>query len=193
MRIQTFMGRPLQLAMLSVLGLTGSCALAQEPAPEQALTWTADDPELNWGPCPPFLPKGCAIAVLHGDPAKDNVDVFLKVPAKSTIPLHWHNSAERMVLVAGELHVTYDGQGTAVLNPGTYAYGPAKRPHDGSCVSSQPCVLFHCLRISIGCGAGRNHRQMNAAWFIQAEPAAWVGSIRFSISGRMGQLLAPTT
>jgi len=40
-------------------------------------------------------PKGCGIAVLHGDPAKDNVDEFFKVPAKSTIPLHWHTSAER--------------------------------------------------------------------------------------------------
>ena len=142
MRIQSFIGRPLQLAMLSALGLTGSFAFAHEPAQEPAVTWTADDPELDWGPCPPFLPEGCAIAVLHGDPAKDNVDVFFKVPAKSTIPLHWHTSAERMVLVAGELHVTYEGQKTAVLKPGTYGYGPTKRPHEGACVSSQPCVLF---------------------------------------------------
>jgi uncharacterized RmlC-like cupin family protein len=47
-----------------------------------------------------------------------------------------------MVLVAGELHVTYDGQKTVVLKPGTYAYGPAKRPHKGACVSASPCVLF---------------------------------------------------
>ena len=80
--------------------------------------------------------------MLHGDPAKDNVDVFFKVPAKSTIPLHLHTSAERMVLVAGELHVTYDGQKKAVLKPGTYAYGPAKRPHKGFCASAVPCVLF---------------------------------------------------
>ena len=80
--------------------------------------------------------------MLHGDPAKDNVDVFLKVPAKSTLPLHWHTSAERMILVAGELHVTYEGQEKTVLTAGTYAYGPAKRPHDGVCVSSVPCVLF---------------------------------------------------
>ena len=31
------------------------------------------------------MPKGGGIAVLHGDPAKDNVDVFFKVPAKSSI------------------------------------------------------------------------------------------------------------
>jgi quercetin dioxygenase-like cupin family protein len=139
---QTLIGRSLRVALLFLLGIIGSFAFAQAPPQEQALTRTASDAQLKWGPCPPFLPKGCAIAVLHGDPAKDNVDVFFKVPAKSTIPLHWHTSAERMVLVAGELHVTYDGQKTAVLKPGTYAYGPAKRPHKGFCASTSPCVLF---------------------------------------------------
>jgi len=139
---QTFIGRALQAVLLFLLGLVSAFALAQAPAEEQALTRTAGDAQLKWGPCPPFLPKGCAIAVLHGDPAKDNVDVFFKVPAKSTIPLHWHTSPERMVLVAGELHVIYDGQNKAVLKPGTYAYGPAKRPHKGFCASAVPCVLF---------------------------------------------------
>jgi hypothetical protein len=128
--------------LLFLFGQGGSVACAQAPADEQAQTRTAHDAELNWGPCPPFLPKGCGIAVLHGDPAKEKLDVFLRVPAKSTIPLHWHTSAERMVLVAGELHATYDGQKTAVLKPGTYAYGPAKRPHKGYCASTAPCVLF---------------------------------------------------
>ena len=139
---QTFISRSLPAALLLLVGCVSSFVFAQSPTEEQALTRTARDTDLKWGPCPPFLPKGCAIAVLHGDPAKDNVDVFFKVPAKSTIPLHWHTSAERMVLVAGELHVTYDGQKTAVLKPGTYAYGPAKRPHHGFCASSNPCVLF---------------------------------------------------
>ena len=143
---QTLISRSFQalwrIALLFSLSLIGSFAYAQAPAPEQALTWSANDAQLKWGPCPPFLPKGCAIAVLHGDPAKDNVDVFFKVPAKSTIPLHWHTSAERMILVAGELHVTYEGQKTAVLKPGTYAYGPAKRPHKGFCASTKPCILF---------------------------------------------------
>lgn len=143
---QTMINRSLQTALrfslICLVGLVGAFAHAQAPAEEPALTWTARDPQLKWGPCPPFLPKGCGIAVLHGDPAKDNVDVFFKVPAKSAIPLHWHTSAERMVLVAGELHVTYDGQKKAVLKPGTYAYGPAKRPHKGFCASAVPCVLF---------------------------------------------------
>ena len=66
----------------------------------------------------------------------------LKVPANSKLPLHWHSSAERMILVAGELRVTYEGQAATTLKAGTYAYRPAKKPHHGHCVSAEPCVLF---------------------------------------------------
>jgi quercetin dioxygenase-like cupin family protein len=45
------------------------------------------------------------------------------------------------VLVSGELLVTYEGQPEARLTPGTYAYGPANRPHGGRCVSEVPCTL----------------------------------------------------
>lgn len=128
--------------LAALLCVTGSFAHAQAPGQEPALVLTVDDAQLAWGPCPPFLPEGCGIAVLHGDPAKDNFDVFLKVPANSDLPLHWHTSAERMVLIAGEMQVTYAGQETATLKAGTYAYGPAKRVHEGKCTSSVPCVLF---------------------------------------------------
>ena len=126
-------------AFLCVLFCSG-VALAQTPLEQTVLTKTFQDPTLKWGPCPAFLPEGCAIAVLHGDPAKENADVFFKVPAKSTIARHWHTSAERMVLVSGELHVTYDGHDTTILKPGSYAYGPAKLPHkvfpDYPCITS---------------------------------------------------------
>jgi quercetin dioxygenase-like cupin family protein len=135
--------RELSLHALALVFCVGtSSALAQSSTDEPAIAWAADDPRLQWGPCPSFLPEGCRLAVLHGDPAKSNADVFFKVPAKSKLPLHWHSSAERMVLVAGELHVTYDGQEAAILIPGTYAYGPARRPHSGLCASTAPCVLF---------------------------------------------------
>jgi quercetin dioxygenase-like cupin family protein len=124
--------------LLAFSAAFGATASAQEPP----VAWTAKNAQLKWGPCPAFLPKGCGISVLHGDPAKNNADIFLKVPADSAIPRHWHTSAERMVLVSGELHVTYDGQKTAVLKPGTYAYGPAKLPHKAECKKAGPCVLF---------------------------------------------------
>lgn len=131
---------PMILAVF--LMIVSPLTMAEAPAAEPALAITFEDAQLKWGACPPFLPAGCGIAVLHGDPGKANVDVFFKVPAKSTIPLHWHSSAERMVLVAGELHVTYEGQEKSILKPGTYAYGPARKIHDGYCASKVPCVLF---------------------------------------------------
>lgn len=113
-----------------------------QPAAEPALAHTIKDPQLQWGPCPPFIPKGCEIAVLHGDPAKPNVDVFFKVPGGFSIPSHTHTSAERMVLVSGEMEVTYAGQSPVKLKRGTYAYGPAQRAHSAVCAKGEPCVLF---------------------------------------------------
>ena len=125
-------------ALLLLLAVTATPVLAQEPP----LSWNAKDRDLKWGPCPPLLPKGCGIAVLHGDPAKNNVDIFLRLPPGSRIPRHWHTSVERMVLVAGEMHVVYDGHPRILLKPGTYAYGPAKLPHEAECRKGATCVLF---------------------------------------------------
>ena len=109
---------------------------------EQASVVKTDNSSLKWGPCPEFMPDGCQIAVLHGDPAKNNVDILFKLEPNSDFPEHWHNSAERMVLLSGELTVTYQGEETKTLKKGDYAYGPAKKPHSGRCGDSGPCVLF---------------------------------------------------
>lgn len=143
MSFQSQIGRSFQRAILMLLlVLLSSFAVAEGPAREPASALTFKDAQLKWGPCPAFIPKGCEIAVLHGDPAEENADIFFKVPANFTIPPHWHTSAERMVLVSGKLSVTYDGQKTVVLKPGTYAYGPAKLPHKATCAKGNPCVLF---------------------------------------------------
>lgn len=128
--------------LFAVALLASPLAMADKPAADPVLVFTFKDPGLKWGPCPPFIPKGCEIAVLHGDPAKPNVDVFFKVPGGSSIPEHWHTSAERMTLVSGELKVTYQGQEATTLKPGMYAYGPPKVPHKATCAKGDPCVLF---------------------------------------------------
>jgi quercetin dioxygenase-like cupin family protein len=128
------------MRMLLIGAAASGAALAAGPDP--ALALSASDTALKWGACPAFMPKGCGLAVLHGDPTKENADVFLRVPAKSTLPMHIHTSAERMILTAGEMQVTAEGQPMAVLKAGSYAYVPAKRPHKAACVSAKPCMLF---------------------------------------------------
>ena len=118
-------------------------APAAEPAAQEVpLAIPFGDARLKWGPCPDFIPAGCEIAVLHGNPSKPNADVYFRVPGDFRIPRHWHSSAERMVLVSGEMVVTYEGQPAVTLKPGMYAYGPAKLAHEATCSKGDPCVLF---------------------------------------------------
>lgn len=102
----------------------------------------ADSEQLQWGNCPQFMPESCEIAVLQGDPTKPNADVFFKMQGNTSVPNHWHHSAERMVLVSGEMEVNYKGQEPEILQTGTYAYGPPEKPHSASCISDESCLLF---------------------------------------------------
>jgi len=149
------MSKLLQLFSLILLVLASPFASAAEPA----IAFGFKDPRLAWGPCPEFIPKGCEIAVLHGDPTKPNADIFFKVPANFTIPDHWHTSAERMVLVSGELHVTYEGQATTVLKPGMYAYGPARVAHKAVCRSAVECVLFIAFEAAVDAVAAGGRKE----------------------------------
>ena len=117
-------------------------AAAAAPSSEAPLAKAATDPALQWGPCPAPFPTGCELTMLHGDPAKPNADVLLRMPGGYKIPPHRHSSAERMILVSGQLEVKYQGAATATLNPGNYAYGPANLPHRATCVGTAQCHLF---------------------------------------------------
>lgn len=111
-------------------------------AGEGAFSRKISDEDIAWGSCPPFFPAGCEIAAIQGDPSKANSDIYFKVLGGYILPAHWHTSAERMVLVSGELDVTYKGQATTHLKKGMYAYGPARAVHEGKCISKEPCVLM---------------------------------------------------
>jgi hypothetical protein len=143
------------LAMLVLPACTESADQAPKQdtaAPTQAeapLTRLAQDPELQWGACPDIFPAGCEITVLHGDPTRPNADVFLRVPGGYQIPPHSHTSAERMILVTGELNVQYQGAPAALLTAGEYAYGPAGLPHQANCASTDACTLFIAFEVPV--------------------------------------------
>ncbi len=158
-----FASSTLPLATASSLLLvlaTSACGLqAESPASGNAPSGRHDDPALVWGPCPEFLPEGCAIAVLQGDPTEPNADIFFKVPGGSDIAAHWHTSAERMVLVSGRLTVDYAGQPPLTLTPGSYAYGPARAVHSARCAAGADCVLFIAFEGPVDAIAGTPEAQ----------------------------------
>jgi len=127
---------------LSAMALASACAsTSAQTSVSPPVTRTVDS-SLQWGPCPPIFPTGCQIAVLNGDPAKPNADIFLRVPGGYTIPPHSHTSPERMILVEGQLTVRYRGASAEILTPGEYAYGPASLPHEATCTGNKACTLF---------------------------------------------------
>jgi len=133
------------LPVVMLLILSSSVVVVDAQAQDAPILWTADDPQLEWGPCTDvadFLPEGCVAAVLQGNPAERNADVFMRIPQDTPVAHHWHTSAERMVLISGEFHVDFDGHDPVVMRPGTYAYGPARLPHDAYCAPGDDCILF---------------------------------------------------
>lgn len=132
----------LSLALGVAMMLAQGPASAQTAGDQRPLAIDKADKALAWGTCPPIYTGECALAVLHGDPAGPNADVFLKVGGGTVLHNHTHNSAERMILVSGQLRVAYAGSPPATLAPGNYAYGPAGAPHEAKCLSSEPCILF---------------------------------------------------
>jgi quercetin dioxygenase-like cupin family protein len=88
------------------------------------------------------MPQGCAIAVLHGNPAEPDSDILFKVEPNTAIPSHWHTSAERMLLVSGEMEVTYEGEESRTLKAGSYAFGPPGKSHSANCGDAGPCILY---------------------------------------------------
>lgn len=122
-------------AGLAALGTAATAA-------ERPLAIAPTSPAIKWGPCPPLFARGCQIAVLHGDPARPNADVLLRVPPGFRIAPHKHTSAERMILVGGRLRVRYQGSAPSLLTAGSYAFGPAGLAHEGMCLGPQRCTLF---------------------------------------------------
>jgi len=122
--------------------LIPTAILAQSESPEKAFVIEKESSTLDWGPCPEFMPESCRISVLQGDPTQPNADVFFKMQGNTKVPNHWHHSAERMVLISGEMTIDYEGQSPVSITTGEYTYGPPELPHSASCESSEPCVLF---------------------------------------------------
>ena len=132
-----------------------SCGIYAQETTENSVNFSKDDNNLEWGPCPEFMPEGCNVAVLHGNPAEKNADIFFKIPAHANIPNHTHTSPERMVLISGELEVMYEGEEPQILKEGTYAYGPANKPHSAKC-GDTPCVLFIAFENPVDAVAVKN-------------------------------------
>lgn len=133
---------PVFIFSMSLLISTSLCA--QQAAVSNSITRTADSKELNWSPAPEFFP-GCSFTILQGSMDQPNMDFLFKIEPNTEVIKHTHSSAERMILLSGDLEVQYEGEDAVVLKEGAYAYGPAGKPHRAKCLDNGPCMLFVAL------------------------------------------------
>ena len=110
-----------------------------------------DDIEWTPGPFP-----GSKIAVLAGDPKTGMHHTYLKLPAATFVPPHWHSTDEYITVVEGTLLLGIgekaDRAKARLYGNGAFVLLPAKVPHyvwaKSQCVLSQTrsgAVDFHWI------------------------------------------------
>jgi anti-sigma factor ChrR (cupin superfamily) len=117
---------------LMALAFILTCSSAASAADDMKMPANAGD--LQWGPAPPVLPKGAEMAVLSGDPSKDEPYVLrMKLPSGYRVAAHNHPTTEHVTVISGNFHIGMgekldQAKGTE-LTAGGYAEAPAKMNH----------------------------------------------------------------
>jgi len=124
-------------AGLASLILMMGRAAAQPAAPEAVIVngatsqWTHDAGD----------PPGSESVMLRGDGRAGGLELLVRFPAGHVFAPHWHESNERIIVLEGRLAI---GQGAAAknLDPGGFAFLPAKQVQHLSCVSTTRCSFY---------------------------------------------------
>ena len=107
---------------------------AVAPVMAQDMSAPMNAKDLKWGPAPNVLPPGAKIAVISGDPFKDDLYVVrLKMPAGYKIPAHNHPTAEYVTVISGKFNIgmgdKLDPKKGMMLHAGGFAAAPAQINH----------------------------------------------------------------
>jgi hypothetical protein len=82
-------------------------------------------------------PAGSESVVLREDARTGGLELLARYPAGHVFKPHWHESNERVLLIEGRLSIGAD----RVLEPGGFAYLPARELQQMACVSQTRCTF----------------------------------------------------
>ena len=88
----------------------------------------------------PYLPACLTMAPEHGDASKGAFTLLLKFTSGCSVPMHWHSSAEELMLVSGSGKVQMQDGKSSTIDRGGFVYIPAKHPHAFTCATT--CTAF---------------------------------------------------
>ena len=102
-------------------------------------THVSNSSQLKFGP-EPSLPSCLTLAPEHGDPFKGAFTLQLKFTSGCKVPMHWHTSAEELMLVSGAGKMEMQDGSSSPVDRGGFAYIPPKHPHAFTCETA--CTVF---------------------------------------------------
>ncbi len=85
--------------------------------------------------------SGSESTTLREDPKTGSVELFARYPAGHVFPPHWHSGNERIVLIEGRIAIE-DGPAKRFIEPGGYAYLPARQVQTMTCASETRCSFY---------------------------------------------------
>ena len=90
-----------------------------------------------------WVPEGGSESVtLREDPQTGAVEMLVRYPAGHVFKPHWHTANERMVLIEGRMSLRQGSGAETFLEPGGYAFLPAKEVQRTACVSKTRCTFY---------------------------------------------------
>ena len=124
----------------TVAFVMAGAALAQTSSGGTPIFMPAAD--LKWADLNPAFP-GIRIVDVWGDHTKSGYGAFLEFPPGFLSPLHTHTSDIKIVVLSGTYTQAPEGQATARLGPGSYAFQPGgSYKHISGCDKASKCLLF---------------------------------------------------
>jgi anti-sigma factor ChrR (cupin superfamily) len=84
---------------------------------------------------------GSESITLREDSKTGATELLARYPAGHVFPPHWHDANERIILIEGKLAMEENGE-KKTLEPGGYAFLPARQVQHLSCVSSTRCSFY---------------------------------------------------
>jgi len=118
---------------LALLLLAGSLAAAQSMAVNLAgAKWTHDKGD----------PPGAESVLLRQDAQTGGMELLVRYPAGHVFAPHWHSVNERIVLLEGQLSVKVGSDAEQLLEPGGFAFLPAREVQRMTCTSKTRCTFY---------------------------------------------------
>jgi quercetin dioxygenase-like cupin family protein len=85
--------------------------------------------------------NGAESITLREDTKTGATELLARYPAGHVFVPHWHDANERIILIEGRLAMEENGE-KKILEPGGYAYLPARQVQRMSCVSATRCSFY---------------------------------------------------